>query len=181
MFNFFKSKREKNLEFLRLMISAAAEGEHRAKINSAIGSLGIQLKPENNNALYCIKTSAVIVKNIMEQFGTNLSDVDEDDIFTAGVFLFTVSNHITYVIRTPFEEVASITPLELFSATHDPSEIANYVAAIGNTYNSISQSSKIIEVIGQNLITWIDAPTQEQFNKLVQLYGLCRKNIIKKD
>ena len=69
MFGFFKRKKQKEIEILRTLMSAAAEGEQRAKINAAIGSLDIQLPPENDNTQYCINTCAVIVRNIMESYG----------------------------------------------------------------------------------------------------------------
>lgn len=180
MFGFFKRKKQKEIEILRTLMSAAAEGEQRAKINAAIGSLGIQLPPENDNTKYCINTCAVIVRNIMESYGTKPEDANDDDIFTAGLFLFTVSNHITRIVGAPFETVASVTPLELFSATRSPLEMAEYVHLIGNLYNDTMDNGRVCEAIGQSLAKWIMFPTHEQFDKLIQLYRLCRENISEK-
>ena len=180
MFGFLKRKKQKEIEFLRTLVRASAEGEQRAKINSAIGSLGIQLRPENDNALYCVKTCAVIVRAIIENYGTKIEDVNDDDIFTAGLFLFVLSDHIARIVGAPFETVASIAPLELFSTTHSPLEMAEYVQLIGKLYNETMDKSRICEAIGQNLAKWIALPTHEQFDRLIQLYGLCRENISEK-
>ncbi|MCP5361667.1 MAG: hypothetical protein H6908_03360 [Hyphomicrobiales bacterium] len=177
MFGFFKGTKQKDLEFFKEMMSAAAEGEQRAKINSAIGSLGIQLEPENDNSQYCIKVSSALVKKIMMSHGTTIKSAENDDILTAGLFLFVVSNHITRVVGAPFEEVSSIAVLDLFYDISSPQEIAEYVNPIANLYNDASTNSKIPLAIGQNLVKWIEEPIHENYTRLVELYKLCRENL----
>lgn len=162
---------------MQTMMRAYAEGEERAKINQALGSLGIQLKSEDDSAQYSIKTTAAIVRAIMEKYGTDLKKINDDDMFTAGIFLFAISNHITRVVGAPFEQVAAITPLELLRESRSLEQLAGYVNPIGNTYNNAAKNSKIIDAIGQNIVEWISTPEHDRFDKIVKLYGLCRENI----
>ena len=177
MFGLFKSRRKKEEEFMLKMMSAAAEGEQRAKINAALGSLDVQIEPIEDNAQYCIKTSALIVKKIVEGYGTDLTKADDDDIITMGLFLFAVSNHITRVIGAPFEEVSAITLLELFSDVRPSEEMTNYIPIVIDTYNSAATDSKIVDAIGQNFVKWLNEQTHSQFEKLIVLYKMCRENI----
>ena len=43
VFGWFKKPNQRDREFMKMLITAAAEGESRAKVNRALGSEGIQL------------------------------------------------------------------------------------------------------------------------------------------
>jgi hypothetical protein len=176
MFGFFKRK-QKDREFMMRLMTAAAEGEQRSKINAALSSLGIQLEAEEDNSQYCIKTTAAFVKKIVEEYGTDIQNANDDDIVTAGIFLFTVSNHITRVIGAPFEAVSSITLFELFSDVKSIGELTEYIPIIGSTYNTAAENTKIIDAIGQSFVNFLNEQQYSQFENLIKLYGICRANI----
>lgn len=187
MFGLFKRKKKSNLDFLndpdffKTMMHSAAEGQQRANVNQALGSLGIQLPAEESNTQYCIKRTSALTKYIMTRAGTDTSCIEDDDIFTAGVFAFTIGNHLTRIIGAPFEEVTALTVLDLFHEDRPVKQLTEYIRPIIDTYNGLCTSSKIIEAIGQNVAKWINEPTDEQFTKLVSIYKLCRDSIQEAD
>ena len=78
---------------------------------------------------------------------------------------------------SPFEQVASLAPLELFKGARDPLAMSAAVPEMGNAFNQMSQDGRVIEAIGQNIAGWINDPSDEQLDKLAKLYKLCRKSI----
>lgn len=159
------------------MMRIAAEGQERSKINAALGSLGLEQERVDDSSQYCIKTSVAFVKKIIEEYGTNINEPDDDDIITAGVFLFVISNHITRVIGAPFEIVSAITPLMLFSNSTRIKDIPDLVSVIIDTYNGAAENTKITDAIGQNFVKYLDQQEYSQFRKIVELYGICRESI----
>ncbi len=154
------------------LMRAAAEGDSRAKVNRALGSVGIQLTPEEDNTHYCIKASTAIVRFIAAKAEDPIEDMkNADDNFVAGIFSFVASNHLTHIIGAPFEMVASIVPLNLFG-----NDYASEVDALGNSFNTMTQEGRVIEAIGQNIAKWIATPTDEHLGKLVALYKLCKEH-----
>ncbi|MAZ44204.1 MAG: hypothetical protein CMF48_03395 [Legionellales bacterium] len=136
MFDFlkslFKSREEINMEWLARFVSAYAEGQQRAKINSALGSINVQLSPEDDNTQYSIQVSHNIVREILKAHGTNINETDEYDILAAGFLLFIVSNHISLLVGAPFEHVSSIAIICLLSERFPPDEAVKYVCGIGD-------------------------------------------------
>lgn len=145
---------------------------HRNLINQALVSL--ELKPitdDVDNSIFCIHSSVAIVKVIMQMAEVNSKPIREDDIFTGGVFVFVASNHITLLMDEVFEFVSSLCVLELFGMNR-----ADCVQAISGTYNNaIKTSPKAIQALGENFVAWLNNPTAEKFEKLIELYVLFRK------
>ena len=169
---FINKKKRNDREFLKEIVSAAAEGESRAQVNRALGSVGVEFDAEPDNAQFCIKASAAVVELIMKRAGKDPKSATSDDIFTGGVFGVVASNHLTRLVGAQFETVSSIVPLELFGL-----EAASDVPEIINAYNRITQEGRIAEAIGQNIALWIAEPSDERLDKLAKLYKLCNDSI----
>lgn len=171
MFGLF-GRKKRDEQFLVDMMRAAAEGADRAKINQALGSVGVQQNPEPDNAVFSVKASAAIVRVIAKNAGRSIPTMDDDDQFVAGIFAFVVSNHVSRLVGAPFETVSSLVLLDLFGL-----EWAANVSVIADSYNRMCQTGRVIEVIGVNVARWFNNPTHEQMGKLVELFDLCRKHI----
>ena len=149
---------------------AAAEGDSRAKVNRALGTVGVRFESDDDNVQYCINASAVIVRLIAASAEDPIGNMtNDDDKFVAGIFSFATSNHLSHIIGAPFEMVASIVPLELFGTDY-----SSEVASLGDSFNTMSQEGRVIEAIGQNVAKWIATPTDDHLAKLVALYRLCK-------
>ena len=159
------------------MMSILSEDLQKQKINEALNILGIQLEKTDEIHQYCIKTTVAFVIYIVEKYGTEIKNANDDDIITAGVFLFSISNHITRVMGVSFEAVSSLTILDLFYENKTIEELSEYIPVIGETYNKTLQSSKIIDAIGQNFVKFLNEKQTSQFEKLIQIYEMCRNNI----
>jgi len=179
MFKVFKSKKRKDLEFISSILKSCAEGEYCEKISEALKTLNVHLKTEYDNTKYCVEVTVVIVRKIIEKYGTDLNkNYVDDDIFTAGFFCFVISNHITRIVKSEFETVSTLAVLDLFGFSK-AIEISNYINPIADMYNEIADA-KLITALGQNFVKWIENPTDEQFDKMIQLYGICKKSIRQK-
>ena len=153
------------------------EDLNKQKIDVALETLGIKLENINSNQEFCIKSTVAFVRYIIDKYGTEIKNADDDDIITAGIFLFSISNHITRIVNSDFEIVSSITVLELFYENKDIKELSDYIPVIGETYNKTLQSSKIIHAIDQNFVKFLNEEQISQFDKLIQIYEMCRNNI----
>jgi hypothetical protein len=171
MFDWLTGSKKREKLLMESMMRAAGEGASRAKVNQALGTVGIQFPPENDNTLYCVRAASAIVRIITLKAGYSTDYADLDDRFVAGIFSFVVSNHVSLIVGAEFEFVAAIVPLDLFG--HD---FADQVDALGNSYNQMAQEGKVVEAIGQNVAKWIDKPTDEQLTKLASLFELCRRH-----
>ena len=177
MFGLFKNKKREETEFLIEMMSVTSEELQKQKIDEALNILDIKLKKTNDHQKYCIKTTVAFVRYIVEKHGTKIKDANDNDIITSGVFLFAISSHITKVMGVSFEIVSSLTILELFYENKTVEDLSEYIPVIGKTYNKTLQSSKIIDAIGQNFVKFLNEKQTSQFEKLIQIYEMCRNNI----
>jgi hypothetical protein len=146
----------------------------RILINKALVSL--DLKPINNEVTgsnFCIFSSSKIVKAIMQKANVNLKPIHDDDILTGGIFVFMASNHITLLMDEVFEFVSSICVLELLG--RDRADCVQPIAKIYN--NSFTTSPAGIQALGDNFVAWLNNPTDEGFNKIIELYMIFRKHL----
>jgi hypothetical protein len=161
-------------------ITKLARQQNRASIELALKSFGADCEYHRENSRYCSQVSALITEEIMQSYGTNISDCDNVDILTGGIFLLTIINHTSRVLDVHFEAASTISIMELFSKKYDFTnrgeldKLSSYIPQIINLYNETATKSKITTAIGQNLVIWIEKPTNENFLELVKLYGLCR-------
>ena len=170
MFGWLKGRRDRDQDFLDNFQRAAAKGESRARVNRALSSAGVQLAAEPDNAQFCIKASAAIVRVIVQRAGMSIREIDDETKFVAGIFGFVASDYLSRVVEAPFEIVSSIVLLELFGT-----EYAEHIGRVGDSYNRMAQSGQVIKTIGQNIADWISTPTDEQLEQLADLFRLCRK------
>lgn len=170
MFGLFKGRKQSDLEFMKDLITAAAEGENRAKVNRALGSAGIQLPIKSDNAQYCIRASSAIVRLISETANVPVQTMDEDDKFVVGIFALVASDYVTRIIGAQFEIVSTIVVIDLLGHSYSEN-----VSELGDAYNRMASEGRVIEAIGQNIAKWISNPTNEQIEKLGSLFKLCRE------
>ncbi len=171
MFEWFKRRKRRDEEFFLNYVRAAAEGENRAKVNRALGSVGVQLPFEPDNTQYCIKASAALVRVVTEKVGVSMHAADKDDRFVVGIFGFVAGDYFSGIMGAPFETVSSIVALDLLGV-----EYAAQIGSLGDSYNRMAQTGRVIEAIGQNIAKWVSAPTDEQLKKLADLFKLCRQH-----
>ena len=118
------------------------------------------------------------MRRVLGNYGTSLKDADDDDIFTAGLFVFTISNYLAQLQNVMFETVANNTFLEIFIETHHHEKLIQYIDLLIKYYNHTAKNSKIILAITQNVDKWFTNPEPVQLDKIVELYGLCRSHIV---
>jgi len=138
----------------------------------------LELDPEMDNTKFCIKANAAFMRRVLGNYGTSLKDADDDDIFTAGLFVFTISNYLAQLQNVMFETVANNTFLEIFIETHHHEKLIQYIDLLIKYYNHTAKNSKIILAITQNVDKWFTNPEPVQLDKIVELYGLCRSHIV---
>lgn len=179
MFGFLNRKKKdkpEDDEFMKALNETYLEGVERAIIDRALETLSVELDHIDNRTEYCFKRSSEIVTEIVKSCGTDIK-LDDDDILTAGLFLFVVSNHISYKLDTSFEQVSSMAVAAFLKNNKTIEEIPDYINAIAGIYNKTAVDSKVTIAIGQNLIKWLESPSDEHFSKLLEIYGICRTNM----
>jgi hypothetical protein len=168
MLGLFKRRKQRFMEGLM----QAKEAESRAKVNRALGSVGVQLAPEPDNIQYCIKASSAIVRVITQKADApSVGLMNEDDKFVAGIFCLVASSYVSGVVGAQFEMVSSTAAIDLLGLDY-----ADRVSDLGESYSSMSQNGRVIEAIGQNIAKWIASPTDDRLDKLAKLYKLCREH-----
>jgi len=113
MFGWIKRRKQEDRQALARLMQAAAEGEKRAKINSALETVGIILEYEEDDTLFCVNSVSSIVKTIAERAGDPIENMNDDGIFVAGIFAFTASDYLSQLIGAQFEMITSIVIIDI--------------------------------------------------------------------
>ncbi|HKJ62528.1 MAG TPA: hypothetical protein VKA94_11160, partial [Hyphomicrobiales bacterium] len=109
-----------------------------------------------------------------------VSSPTHDDLYTGGVFVFIIANHISYILEARFESAATLGVMAFLASNGMSVEDASLsIDPISQTYNNMASSTandgKYNLVVGQHVANWCNTPSEENFNKLVELYNLGRK------
>ena len=149
----------------------------RDKINTALDTINIRLDTESDSVTYARDAPVSIVAAIIKGYGEKIKDSTEDDIIVAGIFLFTICSYMADFIDETFEVSSSIAILSLFCQKNNIDTITRCIPIIVNMYNKEVKEGKTIVAIGQNIELWLNNPTQEQFERLINLYAIVRQGL----
>lgn len=168
MFGWLKGKKKRDLELLETFSQAYAEGEARRKINRAIEGLGLEVNTQEDNIYYVAYTTATLVRQIaidaIHEVPSSLFNGKYDPIIP-GLFVFTISNHISYIVGVSFEQSSTIAGLELFGT-----EIGGEIGDLADLYNQMSIEGNYIKLLGTLLAKWLEEPKEETYLKLIDIY-----------
>ena len=114
MFGWFKGRRAKEQEFLESMMTAAATGEQRARINRALGSLDVELPRIEKNRDFCVKASSEFIKALARASDISLFSPTDDEAFVLGIFSIITSDYVSQKVGAQFESVATVAFLDAF-------------------------------------------------------------------
>lgn len=163
------------METLRVLASAAAEGAQKAQIRRAISTIkNLELDDDDK---YCAHSSSALSTEIMKKTGVDYPS--SDDLYMGGIFVFVIANHISYIFESEFEIAAALGTIDFLvsngMSVHDASLS---IGPISRTYNSMVQSSggnKFIQALGQSVVKWCNAPSDENMGKLIKFYDNGRR------
>ena len=167
------------------MARSFAEGESRAKINRALGSIGVQLSADTENRDYCVTASIELVRAVIKRADKVISSVDVDDRFIGGLFAFVAGYHFSKMIGAQVEIVCPIAASMLFP----PTTVAGSATAgdiareVADSFNRMAREGpegaegQVLDVIGKGIVLWIEQATEDPLGKLAGLFLECRKRI----
>lgn len=129
-----------------------------------------------SNVNFCISSSIKIMNHIVNQTkekpGSTNSTIETDTSIVAGLFLLVFTNHLTRLLGLDFEPVSTAT-INLFLGKEI---FEKHISSIISTYNAAQTKSSFAAVLGSHFAEWINFPTSEKLNKLLELYTLFLKN-----
>ena len=168
MFGWLKGRRAKEQEFFESMMSAAATGEHRARINRALGSLGVELAPVEKSSDFCVKASSEFIRALSRSRGISLVEPTDDEAFVLGIFSIVASDYVSQKVGAQFESVATVAFLDTFGIGSE----MNLPEILGS-YNEMATNGDMTKVIGSVLARWFNEPSQENFRTIEKLLDDC--------
>jgi hypothetical protein len=171
MFGLFGRKKREQ-DFAVMLMKAAAEGQRRALVNAAIGTLGVAFKADPDTTEYCINAVAAIVPVVMQRAGCDMEKLPKTDVFNGSLFAFIYSDHLTRIVGAPFETVASVTLIPLFNR-HVPGAMPDLMSAVIDFYNRIAEAESTRDV-GGRFAQWISDPSHDNFDRMVASFAYLR-------
>lgn len=156
----------------------------RISVKKSLHSIGVHnnvdIIENETNEQFCINASLTITRKIIEGCNFDIRDAFISpcqygpDIVTTGIFLFTISAHLTTVTKTTFEPISAFCFLQLFreKVTQDLFQIAVYA------YNKmLNANPSPIKIIGEHFVNWIEHQDLECFERLIQLYHFTKSSV----
>ena len=168
MFGWLKGRRAKEQEFFESMMTAAASGEQRARINRALGSLGVELPPADKNSDFSVKASAEFIKALSHSSGISLVSPTDDEAFVLGIFSLITSDYVSQKVGAQFEGVATVAFLDAFGLRSQ-----QRLPEILGSYNEMATKGDMTKVIGTVLARWFSQPSPENFKTVQNLLDEC--------
>jgi hypothetical protein len=139
------------------------------KIAQALRTAGIELLPQVDPTLYCVKAAAAVVRAIAANAGLPLDQLDRRGRLAASVFGFAASDSLSVLLGAPFYVVSSIVPLELFGPGY-----AGELPAVSQAYARLTKQSKVAKVLGDVIDQWVVDPSEKNLSRLGELFLLWR-------
>jgi hypothetical protein len=174
MFSWLFGRRDKNEPLLREMVKAAAEGANIVKLRQAIATISAEQLTGDESEMAATAAS-ILTKKLAKS--ANIGMLDDDGLFTSGIFAFVFANHFSRVLAGQFELAATVAVLK----TIGMEEFDRGFSAIQTSYSQMVESdSKLLLAVGQNCAAWMQEPSPHKFDKLVELYKLARQYVQEK-
>jgi hypothetical protein len=172
MFSWLFDRRRRNEEFLRELVKAAAEGHQLHRLRQAIARVSAD-KLDGTDATENAGVAAAALVNAIVAKSIGQID-DEDDRFVSGLFAVVFSNHFSMMVAGTFEFASTLAVLRVLGTE----QFKLWFNAIISFYNEASRAdSQEIQAIGITCALFYNEPSTTHFEKLVELFELCRKNV----
>ena len=171
MLGIFGRKRREQ-EFASTMMKALAEGQSRAQVNRATGTIGAQFESDPDNNHYCMNAVAALVPIVMRDAGCDMADLSKPDIFNGSIFAFTFSSHLSRLIGAQFEIISTAVLIPLFyrPVKKHGAELSELMPYVIDMFNKLSTHGQVVTDIGQRFADWVTTPSPENYERMVHSY-----------
>jgi len=150
------------------------EGHTRATVNKAAGTIGGTFRSDPDNTQYCINAVAAIVPIVMRSAGCDTGKLPKTDIFNGSLLAFTYSSHLSTLVGAQFQIVSAAVLIPLFSGELGPDRLCDLAPAVIDFFNHLTVVGKVIPDIGQRFAEWLDEPTDEKLQRMVDSFRYLR-------
>ncbi|MEE9452751.1 MAG: hypothetical protein V3V13_00020 [Paracoccaceae bacterium] len=156
-----------NLEQYYSVEENHAPSGYRAKVISALATISNTKIDTQNETQFCIAAATEFVTAVNKSLKVAAKKLDGQKKLTLGIFIFTVSDHLSHVLSEPFESVSTITALNILG-----DDYAENITLTGELFNDLGRTGGYVQGIGQLFARWINNPTEEDFKELAVLSSL---------
>jgi hypothetical protein len=167
-----KSDQRKML-LMQDMMSAAAEGSQRKKINKAIETAGLPVPYDDDTTQYCTVATARLVEAIILKSGKDTMNANDKEMFVGCLFTLIVGNHLSRLLNVQFEFVTAAAPVMIYDKRIVENDILS--EAIEN-YNDMIVSGNSISLIGQGIAEWLNDPNDLQLERIANYFLVTIEN-----
>lgn len=168
MFGWMKGRRAQEQEFLDRALRAMTEGNARARVNRALGTLGADVPPEPKNVDFCVSAATSFMNELARAAGLDCSSLDDDEAFVLGLFSMVASDHLCHIVGAQFEMASVGAHIMVFG----PDRAESFPSLI-DSYNTMATRGDMIQVIGNAIAKWFGEPSTENFARLSKLLSVC--------
>lgn len=178
MFGIFRRKKDERL--LLDLVKVAAKGEKQSQVNRALRFAGITRSDKESDVQYAGRSADFITQMIMKRANVYEQTASDDDLYTAAIFIFILSNYLSYVMDIDFELASSSGTMAFFTRNKmDVKSALQSTFTIAKTYNAMTASNdRYLLAVGNYFAEWIKTPRIELVDQLAELFNIGRRNLI---
>ena len=166
--------RKQQEDFLATMMRATAEGHQREKIDAAFGTVGATFNGDQDSNQYCINAVAAILPLVIRRAGCDPRKLSKPDIFNGSLLALTYAAHLSRCVGASFEVTAAACLVPLFGS-QVMVVLPELTNAVIDEFNRLVQADKVIPQVGQGFAGWINKPSDERFECLVDHFRQFRR------
>lgn len=153
------------------MTQAWSAGNARSQIRAALSTLGAQVDGQKDDTDFASDAVYELVSRIVEQGGSRTAELlsSNKKVYMTAIFLMTAADHYSRVLNARFEDVGMVAQAGLM-----PMKLVMSDAKFSHTLfvNFSIDNPQAIMAIGQGIAEWTNAPTPDNFEKLVKMFAV---------